>query len=240
MASVHQDVQRLSSPAGSLALTARKIDEAQPAGHRVYMAAHRHIDVGFDNLDALQSLLKHRGATPHAPWTLLRAVFEAGFWALWVLEPGDSRARRIRGLRSEVHDLRERESFYEEFAATVDPEVTASYQRDAKALGEPWGRIKDRIYVTGQLRSMAAIQGLGPEVPPRHIVGIWRGLSGLQHGLAYASLATSDTTRSVPIPGGEIAMLSINDEKFQAFGFGASWMLDQAARLYIRRSTRVD
>src|SRR5689334_1447116 len=79
-------------------LTARKFDEAQPAGHRAYMLASGHILTGLEHIDALRSLITSFGATPRAPWTLLRAVFEAGFWSTWLMEPDDGLTRRQRGL----------------------------------------------------------------------------------------------------------------------------------------------
>jgi hypothetical protein len=186
----------------------------------------------------LQTLLQHRGATVWAPWTLLRAVFEAGFWALWILEPVKGRERRLRGLRAEVLDWKQRLLFFELFNIDTDPQVAAGYHRDADALNEPWSNVTARVDITRELRTMATVKRVEPDSPAEHLAAVWRGLSGLQHGYAYASLATSDATRSVPVAGGRVELLSVSDDAFEAFATSACWLLYEAGMLYVRRSTR--
>jgi len=101
-------VDRITGPE----LTARKIDQAQPAGHRGYMLANAHIGSGLEHIATLRHLFVEYGVTPRVPWTLLRSVYEAGFWSTWILEPRDGAARRLRGLRAEVRGMRERREFY--------------------------------------------------------------------------------------------------------------------------------
>ena len=79
-------------------LSARAFDGFQPAGPRTYMAVQRYLGVARDNHEALLALLEHRGATMWAPWSLLRPVFEASFFASWILDPKSGRDRRLRGL----------------------------------------------------------------------------------------------------------------------------------------------
>ncbi|WP_121258589.1 hypothetical protein [Nocardioides ferulae] len=100
--------RRLPESSRMVRLTARRFDEAQPAGHRAYFAAERYLGVAMDNHWALLALLKHHGVTPSAPWSLLRPSFECSFLAGWVLDPSEGRQRRIRGLRLEILDERER------------------------------------------------------------------------------------------------------------------------------------
>lgn len=113
------DVERCEAPRSDLGFTARKYDESQPAGHRGYILAYGHIQAGLEHIDALRGLLQHHGATPRAPWTLMRAIFEAGFWTTWLMEPVDGLVRRQRGLRLEVRGMVERTNFYDDFLRVV-------------------------------------------------------------------------------------------------------------------------
>lgn len=90
--------------AGAQVLCPRNVDEPQVGGHRVYAAAERYITIADENHDALVSLLEHHGATPTAPWNLLRPTFEASFYARWLLRPEDSIGRRRRGIQLEWLD----------------------------------------------------------------------------------------------------------------------------------------
>ncbi|SHN48211.1 hypothetical protein [Cryptosporangium aurantiacum] len=103
-----RDVERLPPLNTHRLLSARAFDESQVAGPRTYMAVTRYLNVARDNHEALLALLEHRGATLWAPWSLLRPTFEAAFYATWILDPEQGKERRVRGLRCEVRDFRER------------------------------------------------------------------------------------------------------------------------------------
>lgn len=90
--------------AGAQVLCARNVDEPQVGGHRVYAAAERYLTIADENHDALVSLLEHHGASPTAPWNLLRPTFEASFYARWLLRPEESITRRRRGIQLEWLD----------------------------------------------------------------------------------------------------------------------------------------
>jgi hypothetical protein len=81
LAGEFQTVENLPSLAEARLLSARAFDESQPAGHRAYMEAKRYLSVAEDNHEALLALLEQRGATLWAPWSLLRPIFEASFYA---------------------------------------------------------------------------------------------------------------------------------------------------------------
>lgn len=66
----------------SMMPTPRAYDEARQAGFRPYIAAHRLISVAVDHLAALGPLVE-RNLSIAAPWTLMRAAFEASIWAIW-------------------------------------------------------------------------------------------------------------------------------------------------------------
>jgi hypothetical protein len=68
-------------------------------------------------------------------------------------------------------------------------------------------------------------------------VSTWRRLSGFQHGMSYALQAGAKATRSIKIPGGEHAFLTIDDEDFINTTKLTASMQVAALQLYIERST---
>jgi hypothetical protein len=108
LASEFETLENLPSLAETRLLSARAFDESQVAGPRTYIAVQRYLGVARDNHEALLALLEHRGATLWAPWSLLRPIFEASFFATWIIDADSGRERRLRGLRSEVLDFYQR------------------------------------------------------------------------------------------------------------------------------------
>jgi hypothetical protein len=228
-------------------LTARKFDQSHNGGHRGYILASGHIQSGLEHIEAMRSLLEHHGATPRAPWTLLRAVFESGFWATWLMEPTDGLVRRRRGLQLEVRGMVERTNFYDDFLR-ADPTERArvaaghanhekTYRAEATALGLEWGQAKNRIVLLDELKKLWLVRNLETELQGPTLA-IWRSLSGMQHGYTYALLLHSDTDSEQPILGGQLARLTIKDSAFQALASSANLMLIEGMNLYLRRSRR--
>lgn len=153
---LQQEFDRVASTRTGPVLTARLMDEAQTAGPRTYITAHRYLQIAWDNHLALIALLQHHGATHWAPWNLMRPVFEASFYVLWMLEPDDGRIRRQRGLRAELLDAREQKRWLESLVpAGLDEEALDGlrqqragsrqvYQREASELGTPCSASSNR------------------------------------------------------------------------------------------------
>lgn len=230
-----------------LGLTARKFDEAQPAGHRVYIGAGSQISNGLEHIDALQTLLQH-SATPRAPWTLLRSVYEAGFWACWLLEPNDGQTRRRRGLHAEVQSMKQRAAFYATFLrykseepakATRDhPRHEQTYRAECASLGLPWSLVSNKINVIDELDKLRYVQGLEKDIRAA-LQATWRSLSGMQHGHAYALMINSDMQPGVTkIAGGALGTITIKDEAFVAAVSAANMLLLESMKLYVLRCTR--
>ncbi len=232
----HQRIGQLAAGGrpSSYVLTTRLVDEAQPAGHRVYIESGRYIEVGYDNLRALRLPTEHHGVTLWAPWSLIRSVFEAGFWAQWVLDPDNGPERRRRGLTTEVVGWREQDKLLQEFTRhdpssderrrTGHAEAGRVYRGEAEALGVTLDKLQKPI-VTKDLLKLTPVRLLeNSGASPDALVGTWRALSGLQHGLGYASLFTSDQGDASPAPGGQNVILTVNDERFQALAAGAAWL----------------
>lgn len=234
-------------PPHSAVLTDRRFDESQPAGHRGWINAHAYIQGGMEHLDALRFMLSNFGATPRVPWTILRSVFESGFWAAWLLDPDDGLERRRRGLRLEVRGSIERKNVYDAHLKH-DPHERdrvasghlldeTTYRREATQLGMTWEATKRKITTVDELPKLSAVAALGSDSDP--MIGIWRSLSGLQHGYAYALVMNSTRVgEQRTILGGAEQTLTISDHAFQAQGVAANHLMVSAMNLYIRRSTR--
>ena len=238
-------VYRLGDPAPT-SLTARAFDLAQPAGHRGYFTALRYLGVAMDNHRALLALLEHHGATNSAPWSLLRPMFESGFYACWVLDPVDGRERRIRGLRCEVNDERERKNYLgclaeipvegtkvHDIIAHREATVGKVYRDEATALGVRWDKVNQKINLIDELPRLRFLQPQD-DLLRATMKAQWRVLSGLEHGLAYAMLQTSDSSSEAKVAGGTTIRLTIRDDAFITASKACIWLLLEAIDRYER------
>src|SRR4051794_29420428 len=194
-------------------LSARAFDEAQPAGPRTYMAASRYLTVAQDNHQALLALLRHHAATPWAPWSLLRPVFEASFWAAWLLDPDSGQDRRTRGLQCEIRDAYEQRKHWGAFrklpamAAALDRAqkrdespggAIAVYKAEAAALHRDFDKLRRGVDVVSEIPRLSFVsQDMAP-----FLEATWRQLSGFQHGYGWALLQGSKYTVTAHVPGG--------------------------------------
>jgi hypothetical protein len=241
-------VARLSEASPDRGLTARKFDLAQPAGHRVYIGAYSQLQSGWEHVEALRQLLQAQGSMPRAPWTLTRSIFESGFWATWILDPVDGLDRRRRALRMEVADHKQSKAFHrcfvmtsEERARMLEGEAKAeqSYRSDAAAVGLEWSLAGSRPNLIDELHRLNELRSMGRESEDV-VEGVWRALSGMQHGFAYALLAGSDAKPIVQIPGGQKMQVSSRDETFQTMNTVACMLLMIGMNQFVRRCERTD
>ncbi|MDG4833045.1 hypothetical protein O7627_27610 [Solwaraspora sp. WMMD1047] len=189
------------------------------------MGVQRYLGVARDNHEALLALLEHHGATLSAPWSLLRPVFEASFFASWILDPGTVRDRRLRGLRCEVLDcyqqrahraafkkLPEARRLIEDAERQQEQESLAMYRAEAAALAEPFDRVHQKSKIVAELPKLSFARGRGHFAA--FLERTWRLLSGFEHGLGWALLRGADRGEGTEIPGGMGMVLSIKDEEF--------------------------
>lgn len=220
-------------------LCARSLDDGRVGAHRTYAAAERYLSIADENHDALTSLLRHHGATPTAPWNLLRPSFESAFRALWLLNPEDGQERRRRGVHLEWLDdeaarkyrnvtlrdpaLLKRLGVPEEAlaASREGDRVNAKvYQREADELGLPY-RTKDW---QGRTIKPAPFQvnvedQLGKLIPDDKVLTLgllttWKTLSGITHSEGSALLRVSDHSTESEYKGGRQVRITINDSAF--------------------------
>lgn len=229
-------------------LTARKLDHGHPAGHRGYIAAYGYISSGMEHVGALQTLMATH-VTPRAPWTLLRSVFEAGFWAAWLLDPDDGPTRRRRGLQVEVQGMKQRKAFYDtalghsskdHAVATADHAGHfRTYRDEADKLGIKWEALNNRINVANELPKLRVVRLM--EAPLQAAVAAtWRSLSGMQHGYAYALVINSDghALGARDVQGGRMQTFTINDDAFLSSAAAANHLLRTGMDLFVERCSR--
>jgi hypothetical protein len=231
-------------------LTQRLFDEARPAGERTYIHASQSIETAWENYSAVLGLLQGpHGATPAAPYNLIRPAFEAAFYALWALEPEDGSERCLRGLRLAVEDNRqrglwkkelmkipdlteaERERFWEPVAKT-----STVYRQEAQALHVKWEKVAQRVNVEQAIPKLQHIVDLADPLILHTTVAAWRQLSGYQHGHIYAIVGGSDVSREFDIPGGAHVRVTIKDQDFGLAMQHAGLMQLWAMETYIART----
>jgi hypothetical protein len=214
LAKEFETLENLPPLAEAHLLSARAFDESQVAGPRTYMAVQRYLGVARDNHEALLVLLERRGATLWAPWSLLRPIFEASFFATWIIDPDSGRERRLRGLRSEVLDLYQRRTHRAVFKRL--PQVRqlvedgerqeergslTVYRSEAAALGMAFDQIHQKVNVVQELPRLSFVRGQADFAV--FLEGTWRLLSGFEHGLGWAMLRGADRGAETEIPGGK-------------------------------------
>lgn len=244
---LEDDVDRANDRStAQMDFTSRKFDEANRTGQRAYIQALHFIKSARDNQKALEALLRIR-ASPHAPWNLIRPAFESSFYAVWILEPEDSRVRKRRALRiawSEQRQHRNRHKLMVELAhAAGHPSVLKAeeqdrlikrrYEEEAHAVGMGTKELGQEPNMTDEIPKLTSLVAGEPKF---HLLK-WRELSGIQHSDMGAMLKLSDKTYKLRIPGGYTATLALNDDDFVATCYSAAVMQMTAMRLYIRRST---
>lgn len=246
-----QQLENLPPLASSRLLSARAFDESQVAGLRTYMEAERYLGVARDNHEALLALLEHHGATPWAPWSLLRPTFETSFLAAWILDPEDGSERRARGLRCEILDsyqqrnhraafkkLPELREVIEKAEEAVERDSLQTYKAEAAKLGRSFDRLKQRIDVATELSRLSFVKdqrGFG-----LLLEATWRQLSGFEHGFGWALLSGSDYNIEARVPGGAHVSAVIKDDAFVNAAKSTYFLLLSACRPLARRHLEPD
>lgn len=232
-------------------LTVRARDEAQPAGHRTYIAARRGIAVCHESAMNLWFLVEAGKVTPLAPMFLLRPIIEAAFHTTYMLEPTESLIRRRRGLAREIEDHRQQQAWARECVSVLDAETQAEltagaaerrakYEAEATKLGTTFERLRQdgkNVSVTDGLSKLDTLR-IYEDSTRRAIIGAWRFLSGCDHGFAYPMVFGATKVHDHPIPGGFERTLTVRDETFRTLCGAAALMNLAAMDLYIDRSTQ--
>jgi hypothetical protein len=222
-------------------MTNRMLDENQPAGHRGYILAYSHLVGGVEHVDALFELLERGRLTPRAPYSLMRPIFEHGFWASWLLDPEPGLDRRRRGLRAEVYDWNQKRNWVEAFRLpeekietwrTRHVDVGKTYEAEAHKLNISWKHTKEKLNVVKELEELGYSTSFDDPSVPAFFVACWRLLSGLNHGQTHALIVASDKTNQRVREFGGTVTTSINDDWFMNLTRVSIGLLADAAARY--------
>lgn len=233
------------NPNRSNHMTARFFDENQVSGSRPYIGAFSHLSNAVEHSEALWSLVNSsHGLTPRAPWTLLRSIFESGFWASWLLDSPHSLVRRRRGLLLDMADWRERTLWRDSLPTGV---VKASktdarrdvYETECKSIGIDFPKKPSRPDIVGEIPKLDLYARIGDDIAPL-VVSAWRNLSGLQHGMPWALHLSSKVEHEIPTVGGYTVTITSNESHLSLIARIAYALVIEGASLYERRCNRSD
>lgn len=237
---------------GSVDITDRRLDANHRAGTRTYITASALIGIAREHQQVLSATMtgEHSiGVFPHATLNLVRPAFEAAMTAYWLLEPDDRKARLTRGLRQAWEDHRQAKNWEGVlFESTSFPEGVQEereekrtelghrFREDAQELDVAWKHVTQKPEFLQEIKGLRAVRS--DEAVKQAVLLAWRQLSGVQHGLMYASLRSNDRLGEVKIPGGYEVTLVTDDEYLtlacQVSGLAQVW----AMSTYIERTRR--
>lgn len=236
--------------ATSVDLTDRRFDSASRAGQRLYITASALIHVAGEHQYVLAKTMTGPdalGVYPHATPNLIRPAFEAALTAFWLLDGKDSQTRALRGLRQSWEDHRQSDAWADDLLhsplATKEEreevmgkkaKIAKRYHEDADDLGVKWEKVRQKVNLWDEVKNLSTVQG--DPLLRQAIRATWRQLSGVQHGLQYASLRSGQRIGEVPIPGGAQAMMVTDDDWLMTACRASATVQAWAMSSYINRT----
>lgn len=207
-------------------LTDRRFDSAHRAGQRLYITCSSLIKLAREHQHLLAKTMVGPdavGVYPHATLNLIRPAMEGALTAFWLLDSDDSHTRVLRGLRQCWEDHRQSDSWAEEMltsplATKEDREsvlkskaqVAKRYHEDADHFRIKWEKVRQKINLVDEIKALSTVQD--NPIFRQSLRMTWRQLSGVQHGLSYATLRSGQRLGEVPIPGGAQALIVTDDD----------------------------
>ena len=109
-----------------------------------------------------------------------------------------------------------------------------NYREDADSVGSDWGQINNKINFIEELSTLTLLQ---QNTHLRLLMrSIWRRLSGVQHAYSYAGVVGAQHVDAVPIPGGQRAKLTVNDDTMLLELRATAWLQLCAMQAYVSRT----
>ena len=239
--------------AHSQVLTDRRLDSSHRAGIRAYITASQLIGFAREHQHFLEASLTLPGSHvyPHATPNLIRPAFESALIALWILDGPNADERRLRGLRHCWEDQRQSNNWADELLVSSLVDVTTTdrvreardvvrkrYHADAADLHLTWDQVTRRPDLLKAIDSLTHVDRQ-PLLKP-FLRSIWRRLSGLQHGLSYASLLSAEMEVKVPVPGGLQVTLLTDDDALMTDCKASALVQSWAMHTYLTRTRTLD
>lgn len=233
-------------------LTDRRLDSSDRPGRRAYIDASSLIGKAREH----QLLLAQTFTTPrvnvfpHATPNIIRPAFEAAARALWILDGETAQERRFRGLRIAWEDHNESRKWAEELMVPrLMPQdkieaqhakhaaITKRFHDDADALRINWDKVKAPMNLRDEVGKFTVLE-TDPDLAV-YLRAIWRRMSGVQHGMSYASLLGTEHHQQVQVPGGFETLLLTDDETLLTECRASALLQHWAIQKYIQRTTEL-
>ena len=233
-------------------LSDRRLDGAHRAGRRAYIEAHALIGKARESQLLLAQTMTTPGVNvfPHATANIIRPALEAAARALFILDGETTQERRFRGLRISVEDHSESKKWAQELMLPLfmgDEEIeshrsrqariTKRFSEDAESLSIHWGKVTNKINFRDEIGKFSHLRS-NPELAA-FLRAIWRRMSGVQHGMSYASLLGNEKHDQVEIPGGVEVLLLTDDDTLLTECRASALMQRWAMEKYIQRTYRL-
>lgn len=236
--------------------TDRRFDSNDRPGQRLYLETGALIGIARENQHLLErTMTGDQGAIyPRATLNLIRPSFEAAITAYWMLDPDEALERKIRGLRQSFEDHRQAVSSSSEVldhpdtglvstedaakAHAKEADIAKRFRDDADELGLVWRtqiKTPKGMNIRDDLAKLSAVQG--QPLLRQFLRYNWRLLSGVQHGLGYASVKAGQRLGEVAIPGGTRTVLVSNDSTLMNACEASVFVQARAMEAYIARTT---
>jgi hypothetical protein len=188
--------------------------------------------------------------TPHAGYSLIRAMLESLATSIWILGPGDSVVRVSRAFRLaalELHEFRRFIHRAENLSQGTNPEhLNALHQEYDVAIALLRSRVASaRIEPETILRKMPLSRTEIVEQAAEHVPGmasieiwqLWSICSGLAHGQPLYSSKMSDRTEFVFHDASVVSGARASGIELSRFIDASWWMLETAIDLYNERAS---
>jgi len=182
------------------------LDDQLSSTYSVTQGAYYALFMATDNLEGVSKAILHRDSagaytvttTPHAPFTLMRAVVEGAATAVWLTSPDDTRVRIARRLQLALSDAQHEDTAAKNFGS-----------RDTAKFKKVHARVVDVAKVNrlphfpknGRLSTKTIISEAAPLFAVRHLLGYWNVLSGASHGDWWVSSVLLERTILSDLPG---------------------------------------
>ncbi|MGN5240676.1 hypothetical protein [Rhodococcus sp. SJ-3] len=150
---------------------------------RLVDSVNRSLHHSFDNLWALNVLLRKDGPQHFAPYTLIRAALETASTAVWLLAPSDQGERLARRIRLEIDDASEAKKV----ANAAGRAGNSEWERRKADLDAALERAELSRPDGDRLSYVTIVQGIDEAAGTQLSTEVaWRVSSGMTHGKLYA------------------------------------------------------
>ena len=228
-------------------------DDALAPGMRPSDVALESIKIAVEAAGVWSRSVLVSGPTPHADYSLLRAMMESLATAVWILGPEDSRQRVTRIFRLAALESKEFDQYVKRVDRMSDgmhPEHRAGLRHThqsedtrLRSLAIAAGLDTKFIFARETITRTAILEQAAEYIPQLHPVdawGLWSLCSGLAHGQRMYATGLSNRSEVAFFDETVETTLSASGSVLIRFVDAVWWMLESAVELYNIRASAAD